>query len=434
MKRLTKGAILFSGLVFFALLSCKNSDHKADSTSGEPTLQKNQVEHLEKPYVILVSIDGYRFDYTEKFAPPAITEISRRGVRAQSLQPVFPSSTFPNHYSIVTGRYSSNHGIVANHFYDPDLKDTYSLSNPNAVTNSKWYDGDPLWVVAERSGMLSASYFWVGSEAKINGFRPTYVKRYNHGTPNFARVAKVIEWLKLPPEQRPHFITLYFSSVDSAGHKFGTESYQLREEVDDIDGNLKKLTEQLDQLGLPINVFVVSDHGMQNLSSTKVEYLSDYISTRGINEADYSGAVIKLHIDGSSNLQRIYGKLKSSRGKFKVYKRSELPESFGYRNSKRVGDLVVVGEPGYYLYLNRSGKSSSLRSKATHGWDPQFPPMHGIFYAYGPNIKPLGTIESFENIHIYPLILKILGLSTPMSFDGDPQVLNNIYKSGPLKN
>ncbi|MEZ4873429.1 MAG: ectonucleotide pyrophosphatase/phosphodiesterase [Bdellovibrionales bacterium] len=418
-------------LFLSALVSCKNSDHRVNPAdeNATPQVRANSVENLNKPYVILVSIDGYRWDYSEKFNPKAIQNIAKRGVRARSLIPVFPSLTFPNHYSIVTGRYASHHGIVSNQFYDPSWGADYRLSDPKSVTDGRWYGGDPLWSAAERAGLLTASYFWVGSEAEINGFRPTYYKEHNSSTSNRDRVKQVIQWLKLPPRERPHLLFLYFSSVDNAGHSYGTESPEVRNAVIDVDKEIEYLMSELDLLNLPVNVLLVSDHGMQNLDESKVVELSRFIDPRIIKKSDSSGAIIKIYEPDTKTRNKIFNALKANENGFKVYLRSQLPERYHYSDSERVGDIVVVGDPGYYVRVRSSKQGKPFRNQATHGWDPNHTPMHGVFYAYGPNIKKRGTIESFENVHIYPLVTHILGIESPIPHDGNIEVLKPIYQN-----
>ncbi|MCB0414074.1 MAG: alkaline phosphatase family protein, partial [Bdellovibrionales bacterium] len=238
------------------------------------------------PYVLMISIDGYRYDYTERFHPPHLSRLAQEGVRAKSLQSVFPSKTFPNHYSLVTGLYAGGHGIVENRFYDTAFGATYALGDP--ITNeSRWYGGDPLWNVVQAYGIKSACYFWVGSDVEINGQRPTYYKPYDGSVENRERIKQILNWLSLPEKDRPHFLTLYFSAVDSQGHQHGPKDpvkeppHPLKESVLEIDKVLGELFDGLQKTGLDINVIVVSDHGMKDIDEYK------YLGDKGIDYSDF---------------------------------------------------------------------------------------------------------------------------------------------------
>ena len=129
------------------------------------------------PTVILISLDGFRWDYRNKADTPNLDILLENGVNSESFIPVFPSKTFPNHLSIVTGSYPENHGILSNDMYDPEWDADYYIGENSApVQEGRWYDADPIWVTAEKQGKITGTYFWPGSEAEINGKRPTYRK------------------------------------------------------------------------------------------------------------------------------------------------------------------------------------------------------------------------------------------------------------------
>src|SRR5579863_3743282 len=185
----------------------------------------NAAAQQSRPYVVMVSLDGFRYDYARKDGAKHLLALGKEGaVAAEGMIPAYPSLTFPNHYTLVTGLYPEHHGIVANNFYDPARKERYSYTNPATSHDGSWYGGEPLWVLAEKQGMRTACFFWPGSEAAIEGVRPTYYMKYDSKFPNEKRVEQVLDWLKLPEAQRPHFITLYFSLTDSRGHEYGPES------------------------------------------------------------------------------------------------------------------------------------------------------------------------------------------------------------------
>ncbi|MCP5051927.1 MAG: alkaline phosphatase family protein, partial [bacterium] len=209
--------------------------------------------------------------------PPFLSGFKNKYSGSKGLIPVYPSKTFPNHYSIVTGMYAGNHGIVSNEFYDPQKGKRYSVRDRSTIKDGSWYGGVPLWVLAEKQGMLTAPYFWVGSETNILGTLPTYYYSFDSKVPYLDRARQVIKWLKLPLEKRPHFITLYFSIVDTMGHRYGPGSKQLKDAVFKVDGVLDWLFKEIEKLELPVNIIIVSDHGMMEMDTAKIEYLDDYV-------------------------------------------------------------------------------------------------------------------------------------------------------------
>ncbi len=415
--------VLVSFLICLWIFGCQTTQDFKQEDQTSP-VRMNLSEHLAKPYVVLVSIDGFRSDYIERYQADQILKIGERGIRAQSLVSVFPSLTFPNHYSIITGRYPENHQLVSNTILDKKESRTYKIGDSSEVTSGHWYEGEPIWVVAERAGMLSASFYWVGSEAPIHGVRPTYFKSYDESVPHRARMEQIVRWLELPAEHRPHFLTLYFSSIDSAGHRFGPESEEVRHRVAEINRDLGILVELLSQIQLPINLIVVSDHGMVGVDPHKVIALNQLVDDSQMISVG-SGAVVHLFLKGEkggATLDQTYRRLRKieKRHHFQTYVRSKIPDRFHLKKAKRVGDLVLIADPFYY-FVDHLG---AQLPKASHGWDPERPEMQGIFLAEGPQIQPSSKmISSFENIHIYPFILKMLGLSTPTPYDGQIEVL-----------
>jgi predicted AlkP superfamily pyrophosphatase or phosphodiesterase len=238
---------------------------------------KEYKESAQDQYVVMLSLDGFRHDYLAKYDAPNLAKVAATGVTSRGLIPGFPTSTFPNHYSIVTGLYPGNHGLIGNSFYDRQRAQKYTMKNSNAVTDGSWYGGLPLWQAIQQAGMPTASFFWVGSEADIQGAYPTFYERYSGRVPNSQRVAKTLEWLRLPQAQRPRFLTLYFSTVDSAGHNHGPDSKQVRNAIKAVDTQVGVLLEGLAQLDLPVNLFITSDHGMSSVAPEKVVYLDDHI-------------------------------------------------------------------------------------------------------------------------------------------------------------
>lgn len=390
-------------------------------------------EQAETPYVILISFDGFRHDYVEKFDTPNFKEFIAQGAAAESMQPSFPSKTFPNHYSIVTGMYPGSHGLVDNSFFDRELDVKYTIGNRELVENPAFYGGLPLWQLVQHAGMKSASYFWVGSETPIAGRFPDYYHIYNGKVPNEERIDAVVDWLKLPEEDRPNFISLYFSLVDSQGHATGPNSEETRDTVLEADRLLGLLMDQLKEVDLPVNVIITSDHGMNTVPETEetlIAYEDVLVHTdpgkyRFVN----NGAHGHFYVHDSTDIDELYSQLAANAQHFKVFKKPELPEKWHFQH-ERVGEIFITMEPGHYLTSKFRKKVSLARGKnqGQHGFDPAATPdMGAIFYANGPNIKAGATIDSFENVHVYPFIAHILGISQWPEIDGELSVLLPLY-------
>lgn len=391
----------------------------------------------QKPYVLLISVDGFGFDYAERFRARNIQRFCSEGASSKSLIPSFPSSTFPNHYTIVTGLYPERHGIVANNFYDPVRHETFRYSEKDKSTDGSWYGGLPLWVVAEQQGMRAASFFWPGSDAEIAGTRPTFYIPYDETVPHERRINQVLEWFRLSESQRPHFVTLYFSAVDTVGHEYGAASAETRRVVQQVDAQFGRLLRGLGALPFPVNVFLVSDHGMQDLEPDPVVNLTSFADLRGFQMA-LNATQVMLYSSDPALIETTLSQLRGKSPRFAVFRRSELPARLHYSSNPRIGDLVVVATRPVQL---RRGPPPSPQAtappspdRAAHGYDPvQFPLMHGIFCAAGPQIESGVRLESFENIHIFPLITEILGLRISHPMDGSLSVLKPIYRPAPAR-
>ena len=409
-----KTAMLIILFCLFLLASCQLGLRDGAELTNAP-------EHLNKPYVLLISIDGYRHDYTSRYRPPTLNNFIKKGIRAEGLISVYPSNTFPNHYSIVTGLHPGNHGIVSNSFWDPGRQQLYRLGNPASMKDGSWYGGTPLWVAATKQQMVSASYFWVGSEANIQGIQPTYWFPYNNRVPDRERIEQVLAWLRLPQETRPHLITLYFSKIDHIGHKHGPESPEVKEAVLELDNNLGYLFQELDKIDLDINTIVLSDHGMQQVKKTL--YLTDYIELSPGIRVEGRGSHYLFYIPDHALRNKVYKKLKKV-PQFFVHKREDMPAQYSYSQSSRIGDIILSVHSPYYMKMSRPFVGSSQKSGGTHGYDPHNNKnMQGIFYAQGPQIADKGLIPAFQNIHVYPFIMDILGLKITSNIDGKRDVL-----------
>jgi len=392
------------------------------------TKQNNQA-----PYIIMVSFDGFRNDYVEMYNPPNFKSFIDNGVAAEAMIPSYPSKTFPNHYTMVTGLYPDNHGLVDNSFYDKTLDLQYSIGNREIVENPAFYDGLPLWQLVQQNGMKSASYFWVGSEAPIGGDFPDYYTIYDGGVPNENRIDQIIDWLKLPRSERPNFITLYFSLVDSQGHSSGPDHPKTKQSVLEADRLLGKLKEQADQLDLPVNIIVVSDHGMEPIYPKKENYIDVSSIKEKLEGSDIrmvnNGAHAHFYLGGNDDEDQLIQELKEDARDFEVYRKSELPEHLNYGTNHRIGDVMMIMEPGHYISSSSRIKNNIENNitRGEHGFDPYATKHLGaIFYANGPDFKKGLKIDKFENIHIYPMIAKLLGIKNYPKIDGKRTVLNDI--------
>jgi predicted AlkP superfamily pyrophosphatase or phosphodiesterase len=381
----------------------------------------NTAAQQAKPYVVMVSLDGFRYDYTKKYEAKHLQALAAAGaVAKEGMIPSYPSLTFPNHYTLVTGLYPEHHGIVANSFYDPARKQRYSYSDPATSTDGSWYGGTPLWVLAEQQGMRSACFFWPGSEAEIAGKRPTYYLKFDDHFPDEKRIEQVIAWLRLPAEERPHFITLYYSNVDHAGHQYGPDSPQTAAAVAHVDTLIGSLWSQLKALPLPVDLVVVADHGMEHELGPWIN-LDQYISLEGLTTV---GPLI--YADSEAAAEKAYQGLKIKSDAFTVYRRARLPAGLEYRSNPREGDPVVVANGPYAIRAH--GGDDRPPEPGMHGYDPRLvKSMRALFIAAGPDIVPGANLEPFENVNVYPLIARILGLNAP-PVDGGVNVLGKILR------
>lgn len=401
------------------------------------TLSVSFAQEKSDNIVILISLDGFRYDYVERFQPENLSRFIRSGTAAKGLIPSFPSKTFPNHYTIATGMKPEHHGVVDNTFYNPEKDQVYSIGNREVVTDGSWYGGTPLWVLAEQNGMKAASYFFVGSEAAIQGVRPSYYYDYDGNVPNLTRVAKVFNWLQLPDDKRPQMITLYFSDMDNVGHAYGpSNDKEIKQRLDRLDRELGALFEGLKSFDMPIHVILVSDHGMVDVPRSQLinlEPLVEGLDARVVN----SGALTHLHLQDPSEKEK-YQKLIESRGEhihvIDIEDRAYYEDLSLHRDL--MGDLLIIPDLGYYLTDSRGlfryqNRAASMKTEVfgEHGFSPDYQEMQGIFYAAGPGIKSGEVIEPFSNIHIFPLICELLGLPIPENIDGKLEVLEPILNT-----
>lgn len=405
-------------LLCFLIAFAQQSGYvKPLNTTPKVILQKEDKGQI--PYVILISVDGLRYDYVDLFGARNLKEFEHSGVSANMMMPVYPSSTFPNHYSIATGMYPANHGILSNRFYSRERQSWYAMHDIDAVTDGSWYRGEPIWNLAERSGIRAATCFWIGSEAQINGMRPTYYLPYDGAMTNQSRFDQMEDWLRLPEKERPHFIAGYFSTVDQAGHRHGAYSGETRQATLDFDQLFGGFLERISATNLPINVIVVSDHGMSDITYGIV--LPEIVNLYGC-EVSYSFPPM-IYCDDPERLQQISAELKADR-RIEVFTPDTCPDLWKMKAQDGVGDLILNVNPPYIVI-----DKPKLVTGATHGYDPNFNPEMGAYFAAsGVSFKENFETENFTNIQLYPLIAEILGLKTPLNIDGRLEVLKPLLK------
>ena len=379
-----------------------------------------------KPYVILISFDGFRWDYLDRGISHNLDILIKQGVRASSLRPVFPTKTFPNHVSIVTGLYPEHHGIIHNHFINPTTGEEFSLANKSAVQNPKWYSGEFIWETAKKNSIKSASFFWPGSELTAEYRRPDYYKEYQHDLPYNKRIEGIINWLKLPLAQRPHFITLYFHETDSRGHDSGPDSPEINASIKLLDSHIGDLMTGIEKIGLKdsVNLIVVSDHGMTNISENKVINIEKILAGKKA-ELWETGPVMMVN-----PLEHgVYEILKEYSKNYYVYKKEELPEFYSFSEHPFIYPLILIAKPGYSLVKNiAEDKVGYSISEGNHGYEKDFLDMHGIFVASGPAFKTSYKTGTVWNIDIYPLICKIFNISPKQPIDGNLERIGFVLK------
>ena len=398
-----------------------------DTTQHVIPGRKNSAAQQNKPYVILISADGFRYDYPEKYNATHLLAFANQGVRAASMIPSFPSSTQPNHYAIATGLYPAHHGIVQNIFYDRDRQTYFNSSNKQNTEDATWYGGTPLWVLAEQQQLLAANFYWPGSNAPIKGLYSTYYYIHGNKITINDRIQDVVNWLKLPAEQRPHLITFYLPWADDAGHTYGPGSSQVAAAVGLIDSTVDALTQAVATTGLNVNYIFVSDHGM---SQPDTQHPLPTPAALDTSKFIISGdrMVVELIAKNPSDIQPTYQALKKEATAYDVYLRENIPAHL-HRNKtddwhNRIGDILLLPH-----YPNLFNIYNHKLDKGQHGYDPAtVKDVHAIFYAWGPAFKTHTQIPAFPNVDIYPLVTRILGLTVTDPIDGTRELADEALK------
>jgi len=405
--------ILIHVSVLFLLASCKNN-----GTSHLP-----EADPIES-YVVVVSFDGFRWDYADIYDTPNFRELAIHGVRASRMIPSFPTKTFPNHYTLATGLYPDHHGILNNSFYASDLGGIYRIGDPVMVTDGAAYFGEPIWVTAEKQGVKSACYFWVGSEAEIMGVRPSYWTTYDGSIPYRDRVDQVIDWLSLPMSKRPALVTLYFDEPDYTAHRAGPESEATGKAIAQLDSILGYLRTEISNLEHKdrINLIVLSDHGMAPVSADKYVNLNDYIKEDwAINVVGGNPVyLVQPEEDCADSIIRVFRGMEG----VNAWQKEDIPERLHFGSHPRFPGIVVLADSTWSLGTD---PDPSGYAGGAHGYDNAFTDMHTIFYAEGPFFKENVEAASFSNVEVYGIIAHLLDLD-PAKTDGDLSHVSGLFK------
>ncbi len=374
--------------------------------------------------VIMVGIDGLRWDAIDRYPAPTLQALAAEGVRAESMTPVMPSKTFVNFYALATGLYADSTGITGNLPYSKKYDEVMGRT---MHSESRWWGGEPIWVTAEKQNVRTAAMFWLGSEAEIKGTRPSHWTPYEHNKPHKERVDKILEWLAMPEETRPRLLTLYFSDVDSAGHRYGPETVEVGNALKKVDDSLADLRAGIAKLGLTdrVNLVVVSDHGMTKIDPEFIIYLDDYIDMKDLfipsfhsQAGPHSDPFVHIFVKNGRSIDEVYNKLKNANKRLKVYKREDIPKDWHLNNPDRTGDIFAVADQGGMIFVRTMKSTYKYPATGMHGYDRFDQDMQATFIAAGPNFKKGVKAKAIENVEVYGIVARALGIK-PAKTDGD---------------
>jgi len=378
--------------------------------------------------LILISIDGFRWDYLDKFSAPTLRQLASAGVHATKLIPSFPSKTFPNHYTLVTGLRPEHHGIVSNYFFDPDFKLAFNKGRQADNEDPRWWaGGEPVWITAEKQNVRTACFYWPGSQSTFQGRQATYRKTYHGKIDSNDNVDDLLAQLDRPAELRPKFCALYLDVVDVQGHKFGPDAPETAEAVAGVDAAVARLLEGLAQRGLrdTANLVIVSDHGMTPIDTKRIIFLEDIMAVSTVQVESYgpNGGVRPK----AGTAAELVAKIRAKKiPHLQVYVREEVPEHLHYRSNPRIPPVVLIANSGWNIEPKAGWPNREPNyDRGTHGYDPLLPDMGALFIASGPSFRHGVEITDVENIHIYNLLCATLGI-IPSRNDGDDRLVRSV--------
>ena len=368
-----------------------------------------------RPTVVMMSLDGFRWDYIEKYHATNLQAIANNGVRAEQLRPAYPTKTFPNHLTLITGLYPVHHGIVDNRFCDKERQQCYKMGM--GKDDSTWLSGIPLWNLAEINGVKAATYFWPESDARINGMTPSYYYHYSKAANYEARIDQIIDWLKMPATTRPHFVAGYFSLVDTEGHDFGPDSAQVAQAVAKVDAMIGRLRAGIQTLDYPVNLIVLADHGMTAIDNKKAfDYRELHIDEAQFQVVNASTRLL-IYAKPATSAQQVAALReqlsKVAAGHYRVLT-DEYLQARHYTGSPRVADIILeVDAPSYFTEKPLAERHGG----GNHGYS-YIKDMGALFVAEGPAFKQGVRLPAFDNVSVYPLVAHILGLPITHPIDG----------------
>lgn len=416
--------LLFIGLAYGAFEASKRKPSALPQTFWNGT-------YTFKPTTILISLDGFRADFLNRGLTPAMSAFIASGVSPRYMLPSFPSVTFPNHFTLVTGLYPESHGIVSNQFWDPALQEEFYYTDVKVSMQPKWWTAEPIWVTAENQGVRTAVHMWPGSEAHIPDIEPTYLDKFNESEALTRKVDRLLNWLDLPGdedaaagEKRPQLLLSYVPNVDADGHLHGPNSTEIRATIADVDSMLTMLMEGLLERNLTeiVNLVVVSDHGMATTSTKRLIQLDDLIDTSLVDHIDgwpLRGLRLK---DPDRDVPILYEQLLGESAKtvaFDVYTRETMPERYHFSNNDRIAPLWVVPKAGWGVVERPDfdvaaalEAGETFHPKGMHGYDHEHPLMRAIFVARGPAFPhpPNSRVAEFQNTEVYNIVCDSIGV------------------------
>lgn len=414
-KRAFWSVTLLSIAALFAILSFGAYKVTRSSRPAHLSLLSNGTSTFA-PTTILISLDGFRADFLTRGVTPTLNQFIAEGVSPKYMKPSFPSVTFPNHYTLVTGLYPESHGVVGNTFWDPDLEAEFHYTDPARSMQPKWWaGGEPLWVTAEKQNVKAAIHMWPGSEAGVE-YGATYVDKFNGSEVLSKKTERILGLLDLPsienelvPELRPQFIAAYVPNVDHMGHKYGPNSTEVWDTISSVDEMLRNIFLGLEERNLTrlVNVVVVSDHGMATTSTDRLIQLDDLIDLDLVEHID-GWPLYGLRPKDPIDLRGLYDRLlveSQSSGNFEVYLKENMPERYHFSKNDRIAPLWVIPNTGWAIVHKEDfnvkeakEKGETYNPKGLHGYDHEHPLMRAIFVARGPAFphQPNSKLENFR--------------------------------------
>ena len=384
-------------------------------------------QQARPPITIVVGLDAFRWDYVDRPQARNIRALGERGVRVERLVPSFPSKTYPNFYTLVTGLYPDHHGIIANIVKDSVLG-TFRTGSDPAVRDGRWFGGEPIWVTAERNHVPTAVYFWPGDEAAIRGVRPREFVGYDGRVSRADRVRWVLERLAQPAATAPRLITLYLEDVDNASHDVGPNGARTDTAIAAVDSVVGALVAGIDRLGLRdvVNLVVTADHGMAEVSRERVIVLDDYVSLDSLTVVDWTPVAWIEPRPGATD--QVYARLKGAHPHMAVYRRGELPARLKAGTHPRVTSLVAIADEGWIITSKAElARAGSLRDRGAHGYDNALPSMGATLIGAGPGLGRGVRTPPMQNVHVYSLLAALLGVP-PGATDGSPDSVRALLR------